>query len=132
MSLLVRIDRSCSNHGTEAESQTTDGHGPGTCNHQSVNESSLNHLSRGQTDDTNTQTSVQKRRIQVGSLVGRHAAIFSGFAVEDEVDGDDSTTEDSTTCQKSLEQLAPIGTGNSPLVICSRLRKWILRCGPQT
>ena len=58
MCLLVRVDGSRPNHCAEAESQATDGDSPGVCDHQSVDESSVDHLSRRQTDDTNTQTSV--------------------------------------------------------------------------
>lgn len=58
VSLLVRIDRSCSNHSSETQGQAADGHDPGICDHQSVNEAGLDHLSRSETDDANTQAGV--------------------------------------------------------------------------
>ena len=58
------------------------------------------------TDDADTETSVQESVVQVGAFKGRHAAIFSGFAVEDEVDGKQGTTENSTAIDEALGEVS--------------------------
>jgi hypothetical protein len=75
------------------------------------------------TDDADSQTSVKESVVQVGAFEWRHAAIFSGFAVEDEagtesallsvvqswscsLDGKKSTTEDGTAIEKALGEVS--------------------------
>ena len=99
--LLVRADRSSSNHGSEAESETTNTNNPRVGNHNSVNEASLNHLSSRQSNDTNSETSVQEGVVQVFALVDGHAAVLTSLPVEDSIDGDKGTTKDGTSNQKS-------------------------------
>lgn len=60
------------------------------------------------TNDTNTKSSVHKRLVQVAALKRRHATILSGFAVEDEVRCQDSTTDDSGTVDQLLGDVATL------------------------
>ena len=46
-------------------------------------------------DDSEAETGVQEGVVQVSALEEWHTAILARFAVEDQVDGDESSTEDS-------------------------------------
>jgi hypothetical protein len=98
--VLVRADRTGGNHGTEAERETADADDPRVRHHQTVDEASLHHLPGRQANDSDTQTSVQEGVVEVLALKGRHAAVLSGLAVEDGVDGDERTAEDGTADQE--------------------------------
>lgn len=41
---------------------------------------------RSDADDADPEASVEEGLVEIGSFVGRHAAIFARFTVEDEVD----------------------------------------------
>ena len=60
------------------------------------------------TDDTNTKSSVQERLVQEAALKRGHAAIFSGFAVEDQVRCKDSTTDDGRSVKQLLSKVASL------------------------
>ena len=60
----------------------------------------------GNPDHADSHASVQKRLIEVFSLIQRHPAIFSSLAVEDEVDGDESPAEDASAIEDPLCEIA--------------------------
>lgn len=95
--LLVRVDGPSPKHGTETESQTTNSHNPRACHHQPIDETTLDHLSRSDTDDANTESGVEKGRVEIGALEHRHTTVFSGLTVEDSIDGDKRTSKDCAT-----------------------------------
>lgn len=120
--LLIRADGPGSNHGSEAQSQTTDTNDPRVGDHQPIHEASLHHLPGRQADNANAQTSVQERVVQVLPLVHGHAAVVPGLAVEDEVDRDEGAAEDGAADQ----QLAHPRAGEGALLL---LRLLVVRPG---
>ena len=53
-------------------------------------------------DDADAQACVHECFVEELSLKGWHAAIFSGFAVEDEVCGEDCTANDGSAVEEAL------------------------------
>lgn len=94
--LLVRLNSSGSEHSTKAEREPTDSDDPGVCHHQPVDKPALHHLSRRQGNNTDTQSRVHERLVEVAPLERWHPAIFAGLTVKDGVDGDNRTAKDGT------------------------------------
>lgn len=65
---------------------------------------------RRHANDPNPQASVHESFVQKGSLVGWHAAIFTSFAVEHEICGDDSTADDGGAIKEPLTHAAGVRT----------------------
>lgn len=59
-------------------------------------------------DNTNTKSSVHESLIQEAPLVSGHAAILAGLTVEDEVGGQNSATDDGTSVQQLLSEVATL------------------------
>jgi len=57
-------------------------------------------------NNPNTQAGVHERLIQILPLKGRHAAIFSCLAIENEVRGENGSTDKSTSDEEPLRQVA--------------------------
>lgn len=57
-------------------------------------------------DDTNTEASVQERIVEVGALEGWHAAILTSLAVEDQVDAEEGCAEDTSAVEEALSHIA--------------------------
>ena len=53
-------------------------------------------------DDSNAEASVQEGLIEIFSLKGRHAAIFTSLTIEDEVCGNNGSAHDGCTIYQSL------------------------------
>jgi hypothetical protein len=68
------------------------------------------------TDDTNSESGVHECLVEVFSLELWHSPIFTGFAVEDEVCGDDGSSNKSSTVEETLGQVSG----------CSRVG-WLIR-----
>lgn len=116
--VVVRGDGSSANHGREAERKTTNADNPRVGHHQSVHEAGLDHLASRQANDSDSQTGVQEGVVQILALVDGHAAIFTGLAVEDGIDGDEGTAKDGA----AHEQLAGGGrAGGGGLLLPRRL-----------
>lgn len=104
--LLVRVSRPGAPHGSDAADETNAEDKPGICGHEAVAPSVHVQRARRDTDDTNAETSVHESIVQISSLEFWHAAILTGFAVEDEVDTNESCAEDTRTINESLPQIA--------------------------
>jgi hypothetical protein len=120
---LLRRAHASTHHGTDRANKTNTENQPGVGSHEAVTPSVCVKGASSDTDDTNSETSVEKSVVQVGAFEWRHAAIFSGFAVEDEartesaflsvihswshsLDGEKSTTEDGTAIEKALSEVS--------------------------
>lgn len=64
--------------------------------------------SSGNTNDTNTKTSVHKCVVEVAALVRSHPTILSCFAVEDHVRYQDSSTHNGGAVQQTLSEIATL------------------------
>lgn len=64
--------------------------------------------SSGDTDDTNTKTSVHEGVIEVAALVRRHATILSCLAVEDHVRSQHGPADNGRTVQETLGEIATL------------------------
>ena len=73
-------------HGCKASSETDSHDQPRIGSHEPKRPAVHVHSARSNTDDTNAEASVQECVVEVGALEGRHAAILSCLAVEDQVD----------------------------------------------
>jgi hypothetical protein len=121
--LLLRRAHASAHHGTDGANKTDTENQPGVGSHETVAPSVCVKGASSDTDDTNSETSVQESVVQVGAFEWRHATIFSGFAVEDEagtesaflsvvqiwshsLDGKKSTTEDGTAIEKALGEVS--------------------------
>jgi hypothetical protein len=120
---LLRRAHASTHHGTDGANKTDTENQPRVGSHETVTPSVCVKGASSNTDDTNSETSVQESVVQVGAFKWRHAAIFSGFAVEDEavtesalllvvqiwshsLDGKKSTTEDGTAIEKALGEVS--------------------------
>jgi hypothetical protein len=81
---LLRRTHASTHHGTDGTNKTDTENQPGVGSHKTVTPSVCVEGASSDTDDSNTETSVEESVVQVGAFKWRHAAIFSGFAVEDE------------------------------------------------
>lgn len=81
---LLRRAHASSHHGTNGADKTNTKDQPGVGSHETVAPAICVKSASSDTDDADSETSVQESVVQVGALERRHAAIFSGFAVEDE------------------------------------------------
>lgn len=91
-------------HCAQAGNKTAPHNNPGIRSHQSITPSTPMHRRGRHADNTNPQTGMSKGLIQKRTLVGRHAAIFSRFAVEEQVRCNDGATYDSATVKKTLAE----------------------------
>jgi hypothetical protein len=121
--LLLRRAHASAHHGTDGANKTDTENQPGVGSHETITPSVCVKGASSDTDDTNSEASVEESVVQVGAFEWRHAAIFSGFAVEDEavvksaflsvvqiwsrsLDGKKSTTEDGTAIEKALGEVS--------------------------
>lgn len=76
--------------------------------------------SRRDADDAHPQTRMHKGLIEVRPFVRGHPAIFSCFAVEDEVRGKDGGANDTGAVEETLGQVASLGAsdGRRRLDVC--------------
>jgi hypothetical protein len=81
---LLRRTHASTHHGTDRTNKTDTENQPGVGSHETVTPSVCVKGASSNTDDSNTETSVEESVVQVGAFERRHTAIFSGFAVEDE------------------------------------------------
>jgi hypothetical protein len=81
---LLRRAHASTHHGTDRTNKTNTKNQPGVGSHETVTPSVCVKGASSYTDDSNTETSVEESVVQVGAFKRRHAAIFSGFTVEDE------------------------------------------------
>lgn len=63
---------------------------------------------RGDANDTDTKTRVHESVIQVAALKHRHPTVLSRLAVEDQVGGQDSSTDNGRAVQEALGEIAPL------------------------
>lgn len=63
---------------------------------------------RGNTDDAQAHSRVQERLVQVAPLEGRHAPIFSGLAVEEQVRADQRRANQSGADYELLSEVARV------------------------
>lgn len=99
-------------HGTDASDKTQTDNSPRVRGHQTVRPSVHVHRSSRNTDDTNAQTGVQERLVEVAALIWRHAAILSRLTVEDQVRRQNGTTHNGSSVQQPLGQgtlVDPVG-----------------------
>lgn len=115
MYLLVRRSVESAVHGTNAGNQTETGHSPRVGSHQTERPAVGVQRSRGNCNDTDSQTGVQESVIQVAPFVRRHSAILSRFAVEDQVRSDDCSSDDGSSVEQSLSKVATLGDAVSGL-----------------
>lgn len=80
---LLRRAHAGTHHGTDGANKTNTKDQPRVGGHETITPSVAVKGASGDTDDSDTKTSVQESVIQVGAFEWRHAAIFSGLAVED-------------------------------------------------
>jgi hypothetical protein len=81
---LLRRTHASTHHGTDRTNKTDTENQPGVGSHETVTPSVCVKGASSNTDDSNTETSVEESVVQVGAFERRHTAIFSGFAIEDE------------------------------------------------
>lgn len=93
-------------HSADAGDQTQTDNSPRVRGHQAERPSVGVQRSSSNTDDTNAQTGVQERVVEVAALVRRHATVFSRLTVEDQVRHQDSPTHDGGAIQQPLGQVA--------------------------
>ena len=63
--LLVRIDRPRTDHSSEAKGQATDSNDPGAGDHETVDEARLDHLTRSQADDADSEAGVKESIVEI-------------------------------------------------------------------
>src|SRR5687768_3412531 len=95
--LLVRSNGPSADHGCEAQRKATDTNDPWVHDHEPVCESRHDHLPSSQGDDADSQASVKEGIVEVLPLKSRHTTIFSGLAVEHQVDRHQRSSKDRTT-----------------------------------
>ena len=81
---LLRRTHASAHHGANRANKTDAENQPGVGSHETVAPTVCVKSASSDTDDADSEASVQESVVQVGAFEGRHAAIFSGFAVEDE------------------------------------------------
>lgn len=81
---LLRRTHAGTHHGTDGANKADTKNQPGVGSHETVAPSVRVKSASSDTDDADAETSVQESVVQVGAFKWGHAAIFSGFAVEDE------------------------------------------------
>ena len=65
---------------------------------------------RSNTDDTKSKSSVHESLVQEAPLVSGHSAVLTGLTVENDVGGQNGTTDDGSTIQQLLSDVATLGT----------------------
>ena len=106
LDIVIWIRSTSSHHGSERQSKTTDHDNPWVGGHQSVDEAGLVNGPGGNTDNSNSQSCVQERLVQVCALKQWHSTILAGLAVEDNVDGEESSTEDCASVEHTAHKRA--------------------------
>lgn len=101
-------------HGSDGADKTDAQDEPRVGSHEPVAPSVHVQRPGGDTNDADSESGVQECVVEVGALKGRHAAVFTRLAVEDEVDGQQSSSEDGATVHEALRQVATGGDG----VVC--------------
>lgn len=104
LDIVIWIRSTGSHHSSERESKTTDHDNPWVGSHQSINEAGLVNGPGSNTDNSNSQSSVQECLVEVCALEQWHATILAGLAVEDNVDGEKRSTEDGASVEHTLEE----------------------------
>ena len=102
--LLAWISRSATPHSTDAADQTHTQHKPRISSHQPITPSVHVQSAGSDTNDSYTESSMQKGIIQVSAFIFRHAAIFPHLAIEHEVDADQRGAEDTRSIEQTLPQ----------------------------
>ena len=81
---LLRRTHASTHHCADGSNKTNTKNQPGVGSHETVTPAVCVKGASSNTNDTNTETSVEESVVQVGAFEWRHTAIFSGFTVEDE------------------------------------------------
>lgn len=113
--VVIRGRGAAAHHCSNASDETNTEYQPGVRRHETVGPAVQVECPSSNADDTDSESSVQERVVEVGSLEWRHAAILAGLAVEDEVDRQECATKDGAAVNQSLSNVA----------LCERVR----RCG---
>lgn len=106
--LLLRRRIESSKHGSDASNQADTEDKPRVRRHQAIRPAVHVQSSSGNTDDTNTKTSVQESVVQVAALKWRHATVLSRFAVEDHVRNQNRSSDDGSAIQQTLGEVATL------------------------
>jgi hypothetical protein len=106
MYLLFRPGGHCAVHGTDAAHQSNTEHQPRVCTHQSKAPSVHVQSACRHANDSDAQSRVHKRVVEIAPFEVGHAAIFAGFAVEDEVDTQERRTKDASAVEHALAHIA--------------------------
>lgn len=103
---LIRRGVESSVHRANAADQTDTHDEPRVHRHKAIGPAARVKRTSGNTNDTNTKTSVHESLIQEASLVGRHAAILASLTVEDKVGSQNGTTNDGGTIDQLLSEVS--------------------------
>ena len=104
--LLFRRCSAACHHRTDRSNETDTEDKPWTSSHETVRPTILVKCASGDSDDSDTKSSVHKGFVQVFALKRRHASIFSGFSVENEVDRDKRGAKNTGTIEETLLEIA--------------------------
>lgn len=116
---LVRRSVQSAIHGSNATNQTETNDNPRVHGHKAVGPSVHVQSSSSNTDNTNSESSVQESVVQEASFVRRHAAVLSRLTVEDEVRRQDSSTNDGGSVEQSLGDVATAVGVSGRLHVCA-------------
>lgn len=106
--LLIRGSSKGGVHRANAADQTDTHNQPRVHRHETVGPAAGVQSAGSNSDNTNTKSSVHESLVQEAPLVSGHATILAGLTVEDEVGGQDGTTDDGTSVQKLLGEVATL------------------------
>lgn len=106
--LLIRGSSKGGVHRANAANETDTHNQPWVHCHKTVRPAAGVQSAGSNSDNTNTKSSVHESLVQEAPLVGGHAAILAGLTVEDEVGGQDGTTDDGTSVQQLLGEVATL------------------------
>lgn len=98
------VERSVHRADAGRKSQPNDQ--PRVRSHESITPAGSVQSPRSEGDDTDAQASVHEGLVQVFTLIHRHSTIFTRLSVEDQVCGNDGSTNQSTAIEKSLRQVS--------------------------
>lgn len=104
--IVIRRGVESSVHRANAADQTDTHDEPRVHRHKAIGPAARVKRTSGNTNDTNTKTSVHESLIQEASLVGRHAAILASLTVEDKVGSQNGTTNDGGTIDQLLSEVS--------------------------
>lgn len=103
---LLRWSGTASDHCSDGSNQTHAEYEPWVRGHQSVRPSIGMKSASSNGDYSKAKTGVHKGIVEVFAFKQWHAAIFASLPIEDEVDRDQSSTEDGTTVDEALGQVS--------------------------